>query len=184
MWFCQMREYFRRIHPLTLGIFLVIPALVSCSVGPAPEEPPVPISTPTLVPEDGPVLSPYDPSDEILAECIYGEVVIHIHVRLSMTVGDRLLLIPPGVGITPECTHPLHTHNDSGVIHVEHTRLEEFTLGDFFVIGERWGDFDPLAGMQVVRVWVNGEIYSADHWDLPLTEELDIHLELVRLTAA
>jgi len=184
MWFCQMWEYFRRIHPLTLGIFLVIPALLSCSVGPAPEEPPVPISTPTLVPEDGPVLSPYDPSDEILAECIYGEVVIHIHVRLSMTVGDRLLLIPPGVGITPECTHPLHTHNDSGVIHVEHTRLEEFTLGDFFVIGERWGDFDPLAGMQVVRVWVNGEIYSADHWDLPLTEELDIHLELVRLTAA
>jgi hypothetical protein len=184
MWFCQMREYFRRIHPLTLGVLLVIAALLSCSVGQAPDEPPVPISTPTLAPEDGPVLSPLDPSHEILAECIYGEVLIHIHVLLSMSVGDRLLPIPLGVGISPECTHPMHTHNDSGVIHIEHTRLVEFTLGDFFVIGERWGDFDPLAGMQVVRVWVNGEIYSADYRDLPLTEDLDIHLEFVRLTAA
>jgi hypothetical protein len=184
MWFFQMREYFRRIHPLTLGVFLVIPALLSCSVSPAPEEPPVPISTPTLAPEDGPVLSLLDSSDEILTECIFGEVVIHIHVRLTITVEDRPLLIPPGVGITPECTHPLHTHNDSGVIHVEHTRLEEFTLGDFFVIGERWGDFDPLAGMQVVRVWVDGGRYSSEYWTLPLTEGLDIRLDLVRLTVA
>ena len=184
MWFCQMRGYLRLIHPLTLGVLMVIPALLSCTVGQTPDEPPVPISTPTLAPEDGLVLSPLDPSDEILAECIFGEVVIHIHVRLSMTVGDRLLPIPSGVGISPECTHPMHTHNDSGVIHIEHTRLEEFTLGDFFVIGERWGEFDPLSGMQVVRVLVNGEIYSADYWDLPLTEDLDIHLELVRLTAA
>ena len=184
MWFCQMREYFRRIHPLTFGVLMVIPALLSCGVGQTPGEPPVPVSTPTLVPEDGPVLSPLDPSDEILAECIYGEVVIHIHVRLTITVEDRLVPIPPGVGISPECTHPLHTHNDSGVIHVEHTRLEEFTLGDFFVIGERWGEFDPLAGMQVVGVWINGGRYSSDYWTLPLTEGLDIRLDLVRLTSA
>ena len=101
MWFCQMRGYLHLIHPLTFGVLMVIPALLSCTVDQTPNEPPFPISTPTLAPEDGLVLSPLDPSDEILAECIFGEVVIHIHVRLSMTVGDRLLPIPPGVGISP-----------------------------------------------------------------------------------
>ena len=183
MWFCQLREFFRLIHPLTLVVLLVIPAVLSCGVDQTMDDPIVPISTLTIVPDDGPVLSLLDPSDDILAECIFGEVVIHIHVRLTIAVEDYLLPIPPGVGITPDCTHPLHTHNDSGVIHIEHTRWEEFTLGDFFVIGERWGDFDPLAGMQVVRVWVDGGRYSRDYWDLPLTEGLDIRLDLVRLTS-
>ena len=124
------------------------------------------------------------PNDEVLAECIQGEVAVHIHVRLIITLEGRYITIPPGVGITPDCTHALHTHNDSGVIHIEHPERVGFTLGDFFLVGRRWGDFDPLAGRQVVRVSVNGKRYVGDYETLPLADELEIHLELVRLTSA
>ena len=111
-------------------------------------------------------------------------MAVHIHVHLTITVDGRPLPVPPAVGVTPVCIYPLHTHNDSGVIHIEHASWDAFNLGDFFVIGRRWGEFDPIAGMKVVRVWVNGEQVSADYWTLPLTDGLDVRLDLVRLTSA
>ena len=190
MSFCLLLAYFRRIHPLTLGLLLVFPALISCNIGQTTAGPPGPISTtispsiPTPASHDGTASTPINPIDKILADCIRGEMAVHIHVRLTITVDGRPLPIPPGVGVTPGCIYPLHTHNDSGVIHIEHASWEAFNLGDFFVIGRRWGEFDPIAGMQVVRVWVNGEQRSADYRTLPLTDGLDVRLDLVRLTSA
>lgn len=109
---------------------------------------------------------------------------IHLHIQLTITLNGRSLPIPPGIGITPDCTHLLHTHDDSGVIHIEHPPWADFTLGDFFLAGQRWGGFDPLAGRQVVRVLANGEPYQGDYRALPLSDGLSVHLILVPLTSA
>jgi hypothetical protein len=169
---------------MIFALLLVIPALISCSTGQNPEESPVPESTAVATPHESVAPATLVPNDEVLAECIQGEVAVHFHVRLTISLEGRNISIPPGVGLTPDCAHPLHTHNRSGIIHVEHTQRDEFTLGDFFLVGQRWGDFDPISGRQVVRVSVNGERYLGDYRTLPLSDELDIHLELVRLVSA
>lgn len=175
---------FRRLPPMILAVFLVIPALISCNAGRTPAESPVPEATTIVIPQDTSEPTPPVSDDDILAECIRGDVSVHFHVQLTITLEGRALPIPPGVGITQDCTHPMHTHNDSGVIHIEHHHWDEFTLGDFFLVGQRWGEFDPLAGRQAVRVSVNGERYLDNYRTLPLADGLDIHLELVQLTSA
>ena len=177
---------FRRLHPMTLVVFLVIPALISCTIGQTPATPDVPPSVtviPTVAPQAAtatPGISRYD----VLAECIQAiNVVTHFHVQLTITVHGRAVPIPPDIGLDPGCALRLHTHDVSGVIHIEHALQESFTLEDFFLVSQRWGGFDPLAGRQVVRVLVNGEQYPFDYWTLPLADGLDVRLELVRMTS-
>jgi hypothetical protein len=48
-----------------------------------------------------------------------------------------LYLVPAGIGIKPpDCIYWLHTHDISGIIHVESPDNRTFTLGQFFDI---WG---------------------------------------------
>ena len=173
-----------RVPSMILALIFVIPAIISCTIGQSPAESAVPEPTPVATPQETVVPATLVPNDVVLAECIEGEVAVHFHVRLTISLEGRYIPIPPGIGLTPDCTYALHTHNRSGVIHVEHPQQDEFTLGDFFLIGQRWGHFDPISGMQVVRVSVNEERYLGDYRTLPLADELDIHLELVRLTSA
>jgi hypothetical protein len=179
-----MGSRIERLPSMILALLFVIPALISCSTGRNPEESAVPESTAAATPQETVAPATLDPNDEVLAECIEGDVAFHFHVRLTISLEGSYIPVPPGVGLTPDCIHALHTHNSSGVIHIEHLHRDDFTLGDFFLVGQRWGGFDPLVGMQVVRVSVNGERYLGDYRVLPLTDELDIHLELVRLTSA
>ena len=181
-----MELRFRRLQ-MTLVVFLVIPALISCNIGQAPATHQIPTSTiiiPTLAPQaatPAPLVSRYD----VLAESIQAiDVATHFHVQLTITLDGRTLRIPPEIGIKPGCIHRLHTHADSGVIHIEHALLESFTLEDFFIVGQRWGGFDPLAGRPVTRVLVNGKQYPFDYRSLPLADGLDVRLELVRPLAA
>ena len=178
---------FRRLHPMTLVVFLVIPALISCTIGQTPATPGVPPSItviPTIAPQSAtaaPSISRYD----VLAECIQAiNVVTHFHVQLTITVHGRALPIPPDIGLDPGCAHRLHTHNVSGVIHVEHALRESFTLQDFFLVGQHWGGFDPLAGRRVIRVLVDGKQYPFDYRTLPLADGLDVRLDLVRQISA
>ena len=88
----------------------------------------------------------------------------HIHPRLAVYVRGERIEVPANVGIDP--SRPpmemagLHTHDGSGVIHVENAARP--TLGQFFEI---WGV--PLSstklgpyetkGSDRVRMWVDGE---------------------------
>jgi hypothetical protein len=106
---------------------------------------------------------------------------VHIHQHLDLYVDGGAVPVPAGVGIDPAVGYaPLHTHDASGVIHVESPTVRTYTLGEFFAV---WGvRFTPSclggscagAGRQL-RVYVNGRAYRGD----PTTLTLAAHQELV-----
>src|SRR5262249_30970155 len=63
-------------------------------------------------------------------------LALHIHPHLTIIINGRQRIIPAGIGIFPDGNYPLHTHDNSGTIHVESTQLRTFTLQDFFTV---WG---------------------------------------------
>ena len=79
-------------------------------------------------------------------QCIeHATVAMHIHADLAIYVDGQKVPIPANTGISPECMKALHTHDDTGTIHIESPTLTEFTLGDFFAV---WGQ--PLSASQIL----------------------------------
>jgi hypothetical protein len=109
------------------------------------------------------------------------QTVLHIHQHLDIYVDGRKVLVPAGVGIDPAVGYaPLHTHDPSGIVHVESPTVRTYTLGEFFGV---WGvRFTPgclggacAGGGRQLRVYVNGQAYRGD----PTTLALAPHQELV-----
>ena len=100
---------------------------------------------------------------------------LHIHQHLDLYVDGRRVTVPAGIGIDESqgFISPLHTHDGSGVIHVESTDLRTFTLGQFFAV---WGlRLTPrclggycATGSKALRVFVDGKRFSGDPRLLPL----------------
>jgi len=106
---------------------------------------------------------------------------VHIHQHLDLYVDGRKVLVPAGIGIDPAVGYaPLHTHDPSGVIHVESPTVRTYTLGEFFAVwGVRitsscLGGYCAGGGRQL-RLFVDGR---ADRGD-PTTLALAPHQELV-----
>jgi hypothetical protein len=106
---------------------------------------------------------------------------LHTHQHLDLYVDGRRVPVPAGIGIDPAVGFaPLHTHDSSGVIHVESPTVRTYTLGQFFAV---WGvRFTPsclggycAGGGRRLRVYVNGAAYQGDPTPLPLAS----HQELV-----
>ena len=58
----------------------------------------------------------------------------HIHPVLTIVINGKKQVIPENIGIVKDCMHPIHTHDTSGVIHVESPEQRDFTLADFFAV--------------------------------------------------
>ena len=74
---------------------------------------------------------------------ITGESYIHVHPWLQIWIDGKNVTIPCGVGTQyVTCNggtyEPIHTHDDSGVLHIELSQSDasghNYTLGDFFSI--------------------------------------------------
>lgn len=61
---------------------------------------------------------------------------IHIHPVLQIVIDNQPVAIPTNIGVEPTCMRALHTHDETGKIHVEYPEPFEFKLGAFF---ENWG---------------------------------------------
>ena len=63
---------------------------------------------------------------------------LHTHQHLDMVIRGRGYPIPAGIGIDfgERFISPLHTHDFSGITHVESPVVRRFTLGQFFDV---WG---------------------------------------------
>ena len=97
-------------------------------------------------------------------------VAVHIHQHLDIVINGRVLQgLPPYIGIHIDQQHPnksfiteIHTHDQSGIIHVESPAVRTFTLGDFFDV---WGvRFSSSCiggycanGSKKIYVWVNAK---------------------------
>nr|WP_024126391.1 MULTISPECIES: hypothetical protein [unclassified Streptomyces]AHE39010.1 Hypothetical protein pFRL3_233c [Streptomyces sp. FR1]AHE39508.1 Hypothetical protein pFRL4_275c [Streptomyces sp. F2] len=68
-----------------------------------------------------------------------GDESYHIHAHLALYVGGKQVPVPANVGISmaDQIESPMHTHDTSGVIHIEASQASNaFTLGAFLDI---WG---------------------------------------------
>jgi hypothetical protein len=107
---------------------------------------------------------------------------LHIHQHLDLFVDGKRVVVPAGIGIDPggRFISPLHTHDTSGVIHVESPTVRPFTLGEFFGVwgvrlgpGRLGGYVD--GGGRTLRAYVDGRPVSGD----PERIVLEAHQELV-----
>lgn len=58
----------------------------------------------------------------------------HIHAHLTVIIDGQEQTVPKNTGITATCMHSLHTHDDTGIIHIESPVKHDFTLAGFFHI--------------------------------------------------
>jgi hypothetical protein len=124
----------------------------------------------------------------------------HVHSHLDVFINGRKVRIPAGIGIDTHgsdvhefplpdgsvayggirkckqvCISPLHTHDDTGILHTETSAPEPNTLGEFFV---EWhvklsktciGTF-----CRHVQFWVNGKRYLGDPRKILLANKTEI----------
>jgi hypothetical protein len=62
----------------------------------------------------------------------------HIHEHLDIYINGQYVLVPADIGIDPagNFISPIHTHDTTGIIHIESPTVQNFTLGQFFNV---WG---------------------------------------------
>jgi hypothetical protein len=119
--------------------------------------------------------------------CDSGEqTATHFHAHLDILYQGQPVPMPAGVGITDSCFYWLHTHDTSGIIHIEAPKDQvhtKFTLGQLFKI---WGQ--PLNSHQVatlqvpkggqVKAWVDGKPFTGDPNKIVFTSHERIVLEI------
>jgi hypothetical protein len=108
----------------------------------------------------------------------------HIHSQLAIEHNGTKVQIPANIGMVSAgtamiCIYWLHTHDDSGTIHIE-APGGNYTLADFFAV---WGE--PLSEKRVgqytghVRAYVNGAPFAGAPQDVPLRDGDQIKLVVV-----
>ncbi|OYV84233.1 MAG: hypothetical protein B7X04_00065 [Parcubacteria group bacterium 21-54-25] len=60
--------------------------------------------------------------------------VLHIHQHLDLSINGAPVTVPADIGDAEAYGFiaPVHTHDTSGIIHVESNTVRDFTLGQFF----------------------------------------------------
>lgn len=123
------------------------------------------------------------------------QVLFHIHAHLAMYVNGSRKLLPYGVGIVPPYQlqqtpdgpfvaggskyYWLHTHDQTGIIHIESPVQRAYTLGAFFDVWKQQlgpNQLGPNTGP--VTAFVNGKQFSGNPRDIPLDAHAVIQLDL------
>ena len=161
------------------------------AAGPAgPEQVPVP-SAAALAGTAGAVAG--QPKDGISCQTSE-QTLFHIHAHLTVFVNGSARQVPAAIGIpgavsqsSPAgsfvgqgtCFYWLHTHAADGIIHIESPVHRTYTLGNFF---DEWGQ--PLSASRVgpasghVVAIYNGQVFTGNPRDIPLTAHAQIQLEV------
>lgn len=122
-------------------------------------------------------------------------LVYHNHTKLVINdQNNKSLNIPAGIGIVPnECIFWLHTHDDSGIIHVESPTKISFTLGQFLQV---WNSFDNSTLINdILKINSQADVSillenstiiepSANIVDIPLQDLAIITLDLKNMTGS
>lgn len=152
--------------------------------------------------------APRDPLERTAAAGLKAEVkeslTFHVHAHLDVFVDGSPIIVPAGIGInirdrgvkrftdTPDgsvayggikgcgqpCISPLHTHDDTGILHTESRTPVPNTLGQFFT---EWGvRLSPscvgafCSPEKQIEFYVDGKRYSQDPRAIQLTYQKEI----------
>lgn len=112
---------------------------------------------------------------------------VHYHAHLDVIIDGKPTEVPPYVGFIVQnqkatALAPLHTHDASGIIHIENDVPATFLLGQFFV---EWGvRLSPTCvggycadATHDLGFFVNGKRYAGDPNQIVLTKHAEIAIE-------
>jgi hypothetical protein len=137
------------------ALSLVLTLLLAAGCGSTPPASSPPAAGPSAVPRVWPL-----PADPAAAAAKAGlpmlnreMLEVHYHAHLDVLVRGVAITVPAGIGIDPaeQAITPLHTHDTTGIVHIESAENIPFTLGQLFT---EWGQ--PLSATQVGPVTVAG----------------------------
>jgi hypothetical protein len=148
------------------------------------------IGAPTFAPGDTPTGGNGQPVDGIEGSS-REMLTVHIHAHLSLFSKGQQIAVPYGIGILKpfQLTNGfvgmgngfywLHTHDATGIMHIESPDARTYTLGNFFDI---WGQ--PLSARNVaglqgpVTSFVDSKPYKGDPRAIVLAAHSQITLEV------
>jgi hypothetical protein len=112
------------------------------------------------------------------------QLAVHYHAHLDIAANGAKITVPAGLGFVIRHGREtgitvIHTHDTSGVIHIESASHQPYTLGQLFT---EWGvavTATQLGGLHadsthVLATYVNGHRFAGD----PATLQLKRHLEI------
>ena len=111
---------------------------------------------------------------------VWGEPLAeHVHTHLTILDGSTPVTVPGDVGHSSRerFAAELHTHDTSGILHVESPTRQTFTLGQFF---DEWdvslgaGHVGGLHGE--LTTWVDGHRYLGNPRSIALTNRREVVL--------
>lgn len=116
---------------------------------------------PSALPTEQVFNQAYPPVDGIYCDQLE-QTNFHIHVHLSIWINGQQISVPQGTGIASDgsCFYWLHTHDTTGVVHIEAPQIATLNLGNFLDI---WGKefpqsfHDELASSTGWKLYVDGK---------------------------
>lgn len=113
------------------------------------------------------------------------------HILLSVVIDGTKVTVPASIGLNGEevaggrmvsgFVSALHTHDNTGVVHIHSPDVRRYTLGQLFDIwgvtltAERIGGYCTGAG-RTISVTANGEAFAGDPRELDLVDQQEITL--------
>ena len=108
---------------------------------------------------------PIEEDDRILEVCLqdHSQNMLHYHATLSIVIRGEDRVIPADTGVIPGCMRGIHTHDDTGKLHIETPEPMEARLEHFFQIWEQAFTstqlLDTIVGEgESISLTVNGEL--------------------------
>jgi hypothetical protein len=117
------------------------------------------------------------PSDIDGIQCNQMEqAVFHIHAHLDVYVDGQHRTVPAFIGIIPNsCLYWIHTHDPTGIIHIEAPEYKTFTLGQFLDV---WSKSFEKTGIPIgtPKSYVNGKEFNGNYREIQLNAHDEIAL--------
>src|SRR6266545_2198754 len=162
-----------RLVPVAVAVLALAGCATSTGVATTADASPPPPAGPQAAPGSTGWAAPADASVAVRAAGLpmLGEekLAVHYHAHLDVLVDGQAVPVPAGLGIDQvrQLIAPLHTHDGSGIVHVESATDVPFTLGQVFT---EWGQplranaVGPVAlgSGRVLRVYRNGQAVTGD----------------------
>ncbi|HTM10774.1 MAG TPA: hypothetical protein VL754_20505 [Verrucomicrobiae bacterium] len=105
----------------------------------------------------------------------YGD--FHIHAHLDIFVDGRPYAVPALIGIleSQRCLYWMHTHDDSGIIHIEAPRKRAFTVAQFLELWKATG-FGAPERKEAPKIFVDGKRVNKRLDQVELEDHMEIAL--------
>src|SRR5204862_679300 len=103
----------------------------------------------------------------------YGD--FHIHAHVDVFVDGKAHAVPAMIGIlsAQKCLYWMHTHDNSGIVHIEAPKKRAFTLGQFFELWKATGAGAPERN-DAPKIFIDGKRVAKRIDQV----ELDDHMEI------